>query len=131
MDWRLHPCAAQDDPAHAAIGSLLAHANGHAKALRIIISQAATSNSQKICNLQTGIRVRFTSGSASWHAGFQIRMPSMQLLAGMQAACREHKWVLCLDDDVLLHPGSLADLVAAAEADPSAYMATGEAPPAL
>ena len=47
--------------------------------------------------------------------------------AHAQAACKQHKWVLCLDDDVLLHPSSLADLVAAVEADPEAFMATGEA----
>ena len=46
----------------------------------------------------------------------------------MRAARPEHKWVLYLDDDIELHPGSLADLVAAAEADPHVFMATGEAP---
>ena len=48
--------------------------------------------------------------------------------AGVRAARPEHKWVLCLDDDIELHPRSLADLVAAAEADPHVFMATGEAP---
>ena len=43
----------------------------------------------------------------------------------MRAALPEHKWVLCLDDDIELHPRSLADLVAAAEADPHTFMATG------
>ena len=50
------------------------------------------------------------------------------LQAGVRAARPEHKWVLCLDDDIELHPRSLADLVAAAEADPHVFMATGEAP---
>lgn len=48
--------------------------------------------------------------------------------AGVRAARPEHKWVLCLDDDIELHPRSLADLVAAAEADPHIFMATGVAP---
>lgn len=46
----------------------------------------------------------------------------------MRAARPEHKWVLCLDDDIELHPRSLGDLVAAAEADSHVFMATGEAP---
>ena len=33
--------------------------------------------------------------------------------------------MLCLDDDVLLHPNTLNDLVAAAEADPRNFMVTG------
>ncbi len=43
----------------------------------------------------------------------------------MQAANQTHKWVLCLDDDVLLHPTTLDDLVAAAEGDPCGFMVTG------
>ena len=43
----------------------------------------------------------------------------------MQAANQSHKWVLCLDDDVQLHPTTLDDLVSAAEADPCSFMLTG------
>ncbi|EIE26447.1 hypothetical protein COCSUDRAFT_58985 [Coccomyxa subellipsoidea C-169] len=42
-----------------------------------------------------------------------------------QRANPKHKWILCLDDDVLLHPTTLNDLVAAAEADPTSFMVTG------
>ena len=47
----------QEDPAYAVISKLIAQLNGRAKAAHILISQAATSTSQKICNLQAGIRV--------------------------------------------------------------------------
>lgn len=43
----------------------------------------------------------------------------------MQSANPAHKWVLCLDDDIHLHPSTLDDLVAAAEAEPFIFMVTG------
>ena len=43
----------------------------------------------------------------------------------VQAASAEHKYVLCLDDDVTVHPHSLLMLVQALEADDSSFMATG------
>ena len=47
------------------------------------------------------------------------------LLAGIRQASPEAAYLLCLDDDVLLHPGLLAALVRDMEADPSLFMATG------
>jgi hypothetical protein len=48
-----------------------------------------------------------------------------------QAAKKDHKYVLCLDDDVVLHPSSLAMMVARMEAEPGVFMATGRAFPPL
>lgn len=44
----------------------------------------------------------------------------------LQAASREHKYVLCVDDDVYLHPTTLRDSVFAMEQQPEAFMATGK-----
>lgn len=46
-------------------------------------------------------------------------------LAGAAAASPESRFLLFLDDDVWLHPGSVAALVAALEADPCALLTTG------
>ena len=46
-------------------------------------------------------------------------------LVHLQAANAEHKYVLCLDDDVTVHQRSLQMLVEALETDDSAFMATG------
>jgi cellulose synthase/poly-beta-1,6-N-acetylglucosamine synthase-like glycosyltransferase len=83
------------DAAAVAVRKMLA-AEGVPNA-RVVLTPHAVRASQKICNLMAGVR----------------------------AAAGRHKWVLCLDDDIELHPRSLADLVAAAEAEPSAFMATG------
>ena len=48
------------------------------------------------------------------------------LLAGIRGASRAAQYVLCLDDDVLLHRGLLAALVRDMEADATLFMATGE-----
>ncbi len=48
------------------------------------------------------------------------------LLAGVRQAGPDSQYILCLDDDVLLHPGLLASLVRDMEADPSLFMATGK-----
>ena len=47
------------------------------------------------------------------------------LLAGVRAASPGAQYILCLDDDVLLHRGLLTALVRDMEADPSLFMATG------
>ena len=52
-------------------------------------------------------------------------MHAASLLAGIRGAAPTAQYVLCLDDDVQLHPGALASLVADMEADPSLFMATG------
>ncbi|KAG2437459.1 hypothetical protein HXX76_006109 [Chlamydomonas incerta] len=45
--------------------------------------------------------------------------------AGSSGSIAAGGYVLCLDDDVQLHPGSVAELVAEMEADPGLFMATG------
>ena len=50
----------------------------------------------------------------------------MHMSAGIKAASGSSKYVLCLDDDVMLHPTAVSMLVAASEDDPEAFMVTGE-----
>jgi GT2 family glycosyltransferase len=53
---------------------------------------------------------------------------SPSLLAGVAAAtagCGPDGYVLTLDDDVALHPGTIGRLVDELEGDPAAFMATG------
>lgn len=48
------------------------------------------------------------------------------LVVGVRAASHDSKYVLCMDDDVRMHPRMLTDLVKSLENDPSSpYMATG------
>ena len=47
------------------------------------------------------------------------------IVTGVKAASSQSKYVLCLDDDVILHPSTLQSLVKKLENDPSAFMATG------
>lgn len=56
-----------------------------------------------------------------------MRLPMLRrsLLAGIRGASVASQYILCLDDDVLLHPGLLAALVRDMEADSSLFMATG------
>ncbi|KAK9804057.1 hypothetical protein WJX73_000030 [Symbiochloris irregularis] len=94
------------DPACAAVQALALQLSQHmAGGARVIVAPPATTHSQKIGSLITGI----------------------------QAAGRDSKYVLCLDDDATMHPHSLQMLVQALEADDSAFMATGyplDIPPA-
>ena len=46
----------------------------------------------------------------------------------VQEASSEHEWVLCLDDDVLVHERFLEDLVHDMQQNPAASMATGVVP---
>ena len=46
----------------------------------------------------------------------------------VQEALSEHEWVLCLDDDVLVHERFLEDLVHDMQQNPAASMATGVIP---
>ncbi len=64
---------------------------------QVVISGASSSCSQKIHNLQRGIL----------------------------EASRDSKYVLCLDDDIQLHPGFLQMSVDKMEQDPAAFMLTG------
>jgi len=64
---------------------------------QVVTSGASSSCSQKIHNLQRGIL----------------------------EASRDSKYVLCLDDDIQLHPGFLQMTVDKLEQDPAAFMLTG------
>ncbi len=64
---------------------------------QVVISGASSSCSQKIHNLHRGIL----------------------------EASRDSKYVLCLDDDIQLHPGFLQMSVETMEQDPAAFMLTG------
>lgn len=68
---------------------------------------------------------RSCRGLASPGASCTLPPSTRSLLAGVRAASPEAAYLLCLDDDVLLHPGLLAALVRDMEADPSLFMATG------
>ena len=74
-----------------------------AATIQVIISGASSSCSQKIHNVQRGIL----------------------------EASQDSKYVICLDDDVQLHPGFLQRAVEHMEADPSAFMLTGQPLPLL
>ena len=49
----------------------------------------------------------------------------------LQGACAEHRWVLCVDDDVLLYETFLEDLIRSMQQRPSFFMATGPIPDLL
>ncbi len=51
--------------------------------------------------------------------------PLCSILAGVAAADAGSRYILCLDDDVVVHPGALMELVAGLQADDSAFIATG------
>ncbi len=47
------------------------------------------------------------------------------ITTGVRSASPQSKYMLCLDDDVILPPSALQNLVHRLESDPSAFMATG------
>ena len=53
---------------------------------------------------------------------------SVMISCSVQEAPSGHEWVLCLDDDVLVHENFLEDLVHDMQHNPAAYMATGATP---
>ena len=50
------------------------------------------------------------------------------ILTGVAAAAKAAAYILCLDDDIVLHPDALAGLVLGLAADDSCFMATGKRP---
>ena len=44
---------------------------------------------------------------------------------GIRQSAAHSKYVLCLDDDVILHPRMLQQMITCLEDDPSLFMATG------
>ena len=89
------------DPAIPVLEELIS-CDHEAARTRIIVSGASSSCSQKIHNLQRGIL----------------------------KANQDSKYVLCLDDDVQLHPGFLQMAVSHMQADSAAFMLTGQLPSA-
>ncbi|KXZ49587.1 hypothetical protein GPECTOR_20g443 [Gonium pectorale] len=100
-------------------------------AVRTVVAGLATTCSQKAHNLCAGIEACGRPG-----AGAGAGVPNGPG-TGPGGGAPVHSgsggggngggggYVLCLDDDVALHPGSLADLVAELEAAPAVFMATG------
>ena len=85
------------DPAIPVLEELIS-CDYEAARTQIMVSGASSSCSQKIHNLQRGIL----------------------------NASQDSKYVLCLDDDVQLHPGFLQMAVEHMEADSAAFMLTGQ-----
>ncbi len=84
------------DPALAVLEKLIS-CEYEAARTRIMVSGPSSVCSQKIHNLQRGIL----------------------------EASQDSKYVLCLDDDVQLHPGFLQTAVDRMESDSTAFMLTG------
>jgi hypothetical protein len=88
----------EDDPAYAAISNLrVSKQHGNKRCIRIVIAGRASNSSQKICNL----------------------------MGGIEAASPSSAFLLCLDDDVHLHPATLTSLINDMMANPSLRVATG------
>ncbi|XP_052722669.1 uncharacterized protein LOC108345125 isoform X2 [Vigna angularis] len=85
-----------EDPAYHAVSKLIADLEGSVDA-RIIVAGLSTSCSQKIHNQ----------------------------LVGVEAMYKESKYVLFLDDDVRLHPGSIGALVSEMQKNPDIFIQTG------
>ncbi|XP_047167041.1 uncharacterized protein LOC124836032 [Vigna umbellata] len=85
-----------EDPAYHAVSKLIADLEGSVDA-RIIVAGLSTSCSQKIHNQ----------------------------LVGVEAMHKESKYVLFLDDDVRLHPGSIGALVSEMQKNPDIFIQTG------
>ncbi|KAK9864087.1 hypothetical protein WJX84_002864 [Apatococcus fuscideae] len=71
--------------------------------------------------------LRHSKGQAGRRCPIELPVPGQKspVSAGIKAASSNSKYVLCLDDDVTLHPTAVSMLVAAAEDDPGAFMVTG------
>ncbi|CAK0746217.1 hypothetical protein CVIRNUC_001675 [Coccomyxa viridis] len=87
----------QADPSYGSLSALAATMRSRGSRVRVIVASQAQACSQKIANLGAGIK----------------------------EALSEHEWVLCLDDDVLVHERFLEDLVRDMQQNPAASMATG------
>eukprot|EP00250_Pteridium_aquilinum_P006173 c16146_g1_i1 orf=125-1678(+) len=86
----------KDDQAYGVVSDLLLDLQGQVDA-KVIIADLSTTCSQKIHNQ----------------------------LAGISAMHEETKYVLFLDDDVRLHPGTIGALVACMEENPKIFVLTG------
>eukprot|EP00850_Spirogloea_muscicola_P018846 SM000177S03179 [mRNA] locus=s177:35680:39904:- [translate_table: standard] len=86
----------EDDVAHGAVLQLMSAAKGDIQ-FELIVAGHAVKSSQKIHNQ----------------------------LAGVSAMSASSKYVLFLDDDIRLHPGTICQLVDTMEADQKAFLLTG------
>ncbi|KAJ8768802.1 hypothetical protein K2173_023706 [Erythroxylum novogranatense] len=86
----------EEDPAYHAVSRLLADFKDEVEA-KIVVAGLSTTCSQKIHNQ----------------------------LIGVEQMHKESKYVLFLDDDVRLHPGSIGALTAEMEKNPEIYIQTG------
>lgn len=86
----------EDDPAYGVISELLLDLKGQVE-VRVLVAGLSTTCSQKIHNQ----------------------------LAGISAIHKETKYVLFLDDDVRLHPGTIGALVSCIEENPKIFVLTG------
>ncbi|KAL9324725.1 hypothetical protein ACSQ67_009582 [Phaseolus vulgaris] len=85
-----------EDPAYRAVSQLIADLEGSVDA-RVIVAGLSTTCSQKIHNQ----------------------------LVGVEAMHKDSKYVLFLDDDVRLHPGSIGALVSEMQKNPEIFIQTG------
>ncbi|KAJ7514182.1 hypothetical protein O6H91_23G031900 [Diphasiastrum complanatum] len=85
-----------NDPAYEAIHQILRELEGQVEA-KVLVAGLSTTCSQKIHNQ----------------------------LAGVEAMHKECKYVLFLDDDIQLHPGSIGALVSEMEENPKIFVLTG------
>lgn len=97
------------DPAHTVIQKLVKSTNNFYTSLnnrsaRIVYSGLASYSSQKIHNLIAGISAA-TSGNCSKTKTKRTADPQVV-----------HKYILCLDDDVYLHPTALSSIIRDMEA---------------
>ena len=58
----------------------------------------------------------------------QLLLGLRSILTGVAAAGKGAAYILCLDDDIVLHPGALAALVSGLAAEGGCFMATGKQP---
>ncbi|KAG2488516.1 hypothetical protein HYH03_013019 [Edaphochlamys debaryana] len=136
-----------DDPALPVLEVLAAQhaqqgaARGPARGVRVVVAGEATACSQKAHNLVAGIESCDPNGirpagimpdaaAAAAAEGYEM-VDAADVRAEAAAAGEPGSaaagagYVLILDDDVALHPGSVAELVAEMEAQPGLFMATG------
>ncbi|EFJ40451.1 hypothetical protein VOLCADRAFT_119967 [Volvox carteri f. nagariensis] len=99
----------EEDPAAAPERAPNVSRSAQGRDVRLVVAGLASSCSQKVHNLCAGIE------------------------SCDPRVARDGGYIMCLDDDVALHPGSLAELVSELEGRPHVFMATGypfDIPPA-
>ncbi|KAK6151844.1 hypothetical protein DH2020_014479 [Rehmannia glutinosa] len=108
-----------EDPAYHAVNHLLNEYKDDVDA-KIIVAGLSTTCSQKIHN-----QLVFTEQTPSRY--FILKLYGFKLLmkVGVEKMHQDSKYVLFLDDDVRLHPGSIGALTAEMEKNPDIFIQTG------